>query len=169
MRRLVMYKKTYAILLLPFIIFINGHVLAEKPPNPYWHVAPQSSRDSGWCSMLEDLIISGGMKKAIEDAINAGGPCDEIAQCILQMGGYNPYNAIKAIIGACDDVDQVIAVANELGVSEAVIARAVSDANEEAGEDGLAFTPSVLGPLDLIDFGLPGGSVPSPPVSPSGF
>jgi hypothetical protein len=162
-----MKKKLYLFVTFPLVIFMCSLAFAEKPPNPNWHTISPIEPDSRWCDTLEEMINESDMKQAVKDAVNAGGPCDEITKCILEMGDYNPYDAIKAVIDACGDIDMVIVAATEFGIPEAVIAKAVADASTK--EEGLAFTPDELGPLQLINIELPGGEVPLTSVSPSNF
>ncbi len=117
-----MNKKLYLFVTFPLVIFMCSLAFAEKPPNPYWHTVSPKEDDSKWCDTLEEMINESDMEQAVEDIVNAGGPCDEISKCILEMGDYNPYNVMKAVIEACGDIDMVIAAATEFGISEAVIA-----------------------------------------------
>ncbi len=162
-----MKKKLYLFITFPLVIVMCSMAFAEKPPNPYWHTVNPSENDSKWCDTVEEMINESDMKQAVKDVVNAGGPCDEITKCILEMDDYNPYNVMKAVIEACDDIDLVIVAATEFGIPESVIAKAVADASTD--DEGLAFTPDEPGPLQLIDIGLPGGEVPLTSVSPSSF
>ena len=162
-----MKKKLYLLITFPLVIFMCSLAFAEKPPNPNWHTISPIEHDSRWCDTLEEMINESDMKQAVKDAVNAGGPCDEITKCILEMGDYNPYDAIKAVIEACGDIDLVIVAATEFGIPEAVIAKAVADASTK--DEGLAFIPDEIGPLQLINIELPGGEVPLTSVSPSNF
>ncbi|MDR3629220.1 MAG: hypothetical protein P4L42_02660 [Desulfocapsaceae bacterium] len=130
-------------------------------------VASVSVALADWLGEFRDIYVTGGIDKAVEQAMKGGANPELIVENGLQLEGLNPQNLIKALYCAGAKGQDIRAAAEKADISELIVAAGYKKSIAECGDrfaDAQAYTPV---PEDIAFSAPP--TVPTTAVSPSTF
>lgn len=89
---------------------------------------------AGWLDVFKATYADKGIDTAVEEAVKGGNAPGPIVQEALTLEGLNPQNIVKALYCAGANGQDIMAAAEENGISELVVTAGYQNSVEECGD-----------------------------------